>query len=359
MIKVNHILKIFVCLCVVCSNVFADQIILKSGDRLTGKVVSQDDEKVVLQTDFAGILTILKSSIEQVSISDTKAFETATVNKQAQKESSAPKAEDIEKAEETAKIVEIAKVEEPNAKESALAGASASIVPKKRALSFTSGWDGAANLGFSYTSGNSRTMIFTSGVRAEKSGENDKITTYFNALWNRNRVADINLTTSNAIWGGVRYDRNISKKWFAFGSFDFERDKPQLLNFRSVLGAGLGYHAIKNDRTELDVFSGAAWNRSWFFGPNTSSAEVLIGNTLKHKINERVKFQQGFTFYPNLTDTGEYRMIFDSTLSADVTKRIGWFVTVGDRFNSAPVFEAQKNDFLFTTGLKWSFGKVK
>lgn len=342
MIKLNHIFKIFVCLCFICANVFADQITLKSGDRLTGKVISQDDEKVVLQTDFAGILTISKSTIEKVSIEENS-----------KEEKSGPKAEDNAEVKETAKIEAELKTDKNDAE------TSAPIIPKKRVLPFTKGWDGAANLGFSYTSGNSRTMIFTSGIRAEKSGENDKVTTYLNALWNRNRVAGINLTTSNAVWGGIRYDRNITKKWFAFGSFDFERDKPQLLNFRSVLGAGLGYHAIKNDRTELDVFSGAAWNRSWFFGPNTSSAEFLIGNTLKHKINERMKFQQGFTFYPNLTDGGEYRMIFDSTLSADVTKRIGWFVTVGDRFNSAPVFGAQKNDFLFSTGLKWSFGKVK
>jgi hypothetical protein len=122
----------------------------------------------------------------------------------------------------------------------------------------------------------------------------------------------------------------------------------------------LGYHAIKNDRTELDLFSGVAWNRTWLVGaPNTSSAEILFGNSLKHKLNDRVKFQQGFTFYPNLTSGGDYRFIFDSTLSADVTKRIGWFVTIGDRFNSAPLPLVEKNDFLFATGLKWSFGKTK
>jgi hypothetical protein len=121
----------------------------------------------------------------------------------------------------------------------------------------------------------------------------------------------------------------------------------------------LGYHLIKNDKTELDLFGGAAYNRTWFVGLTRSSAEILVGNTLKHKFNDRVKFQQGFTFYPNLTQTGEYRFIFDSTLSADVTKRIGWFVTVADRYNSLPLLGIQKNDFLFATGLKVGFGKTK
>lgn len=321
------------------TNIFADQITLKNGDRLTGKVIKQDDEKIVLQTELTGIITISKSNIEKLLL------DTSFTKEENTKTEAEPKKEEAEKPVNDSALI---------TKNNAVPASS-----KRRALNFTEGWDGTANVGFSFTSGNSRTSTFTAGVRAEKSSEKDKWTTYLNTLWNRNRVAGINVTTSNAIWGGVRYDRNITKKWFGFGSFDFERDKPQLLNFRSVIGGGLGYHAIKNDRTELDFFGGAAWNRTWFVGSTRSSAEVLAGNTLKHKFNDKVKFQQGFTFYPNLTQTGEYRFVFDSTLSADVTKRIGWFVTVADRYNSLPLFGIEKNDFLFATGLKVGFGKTK
>ena len=129
------------------------------------------------------------------------------------------------------------------------------------------------------TRGNAKTSTFTAGIRAEKSSEKDKWTTYLNTLWNRNRVVNTDVTTSNAVWGGVRYDRNITSKLFAFGSYDFERDIPPLLRFRSVVGGGLGYHLIKNDQTELDVFGDAAWNKSWYIGTTTSSAEILVGNT--------------------------------------------------------------------------------
>lgn len=312
------------------TNIFADQITLKNGDRLTGKVIKQDEDKIVLQTEFAGDITISKTNVEKILL-------------------------DASYSKEAEKVAE----SETEKKEEKTASASATAT-KSRALGFTAGWDGTANLGFSLTSGNSKTSTFTAGIRAEKSSERNKWTAYTNSLWNRNRVAGINVTTSNAVWGGLRYDRNITKKVFAFGSYDFERDKPQLLNFRSVVGAGLGYHAVKNDNTELDFFGGAAWNKTWYVGGLTkSSAEALVGNTLKHKLNDKVKFQQGFTFYPNLTDTGEYRFVFDSTLSADLTKRIGWFVTIADRHNSLPLLGVEKNDFLFATGLKVGFGKTK
>ncbi|HRH41699.1 MAG TPA: DUF481 domain-containing protein [Pyrinomonadaceae bacterium] len=313
------------------TNIFADQITLKNGDRVTGKIIKQDDEKIVLQTEFAGDITISKTNVEKILLDAAFAKE----------------------PEKAAVSEVIAKSEEKEAEPTA-------PISKSRALGFTEGWDGTANVGFSFTNGNSKTSTFTAGIRAEKSSERNKWTAYTNSLWNRNRVAGINVTTSNAVWGGLRYDRNITKKVFAFGSYDFERDKPQLLNFRSVVGAGLGYHAVKNDNTELDFFGGAAWNKTWYVGGLTkSSAEALVGNTLKHKLNDKVKFQQGFTLYPNLTDTGEYRFVFDSTLSADLTKRIGWFVTIADRYNSLPLLGVEKNDFLFATGLKVGFGKKK
>ena len=330
------------------SNIFADQITLKNGDRLTGKIIKQDSDTIILQTDLAGLITVSKTNVEKILL-ETLAQDT--------KKEATP----IEKSETQGKggndaITGDAKTVAATDKEG---DASINPAAKNKALSFTEGWDGAANVGFSMTTGNTKNTTFTAGVRAEKSSDSDKWTTYMNSLWNRNRVGLVNVTTSNAVWGGVRYDRNITKKLFVFGSYDFERDQPQLVNFRSVVGSGLGYHAIKNDRTELDFFGGAAWNKTWYIGPNTSTAEALVGNTLKHKFNDRLKFQQGFTLYPNLTNGGDYRFLFDSTLSADITSRIGWFTTIANRYNSTPRFGAEKNDFLFATGLKVGFGKKK
>jgi putative salt-induced outer membrane protein YdiY len=332
-----------------------DQVILKNGDKISGKIIKKETDKIVIETELAGIITIPTLNIEKV-----------TENAEDREKVDIIKAK-YEKNE--TEIVTVENIEEPETKtEKTVENYENKLetevkMPimnqKKRALSLTVGWEGTANLGFSLTGGNSKTSTFTAGVRAEKSGESNKWTTYLNSLWNRNRIGNSNVTTSNAIWGGIRYDKNINKKTFVFGLYDFERDRPQRVNFRSVLGAGLGYHAVKNDKTELDLFGGAAWNKTWFIGPNRSSAEVLVGNTLKHKFNDRVKIQQGFTLYPSLSNGGEYRFIFDSTLTADVTKRMGWFVTLADRYNSLPLAGVQKNDYLFATGLKWSFGKIK
>ena len=49
------------------SAVFADQITLKNGDRLTGTVVKSDGKVLVLHTEFAGDVTLQFAAITQIT----------------------------------------------------------------------------------------------------------------------------------------------------------------------------------------------------------------------------------------------------------------------------------------------------
>jgi putative salt-induced outer membrane protein YdiY len=343
MAKRTNLLYLLVSLLLIVNSVRATEIVLKNGDRLSGKIIERTSDAVILETDYAGRLKIDRTYIETIS-------EGSATTKSA--EELRPTAAEPAKKAEPEKAA-AAKVPVPPA--------ALFTSGKKRGLFMraATGWDGNANLGFSYTSGNSNNIILTTGLRASKSTPNGGVSVYIRSLWNSTKSSGILRTTQNAYWGGGRYDRNINRKFFGFMSYDFERDKPKRLNFRSVVGGGIGHHTIKNENTELELLVGLAWNRTWQTGGDTNTPEGLGGLTFKHKINSRLKFQNSFTYFQNVTDRTEYRMLYDATVSADVTKRVGIFFSIGDRFNNDPVGVAKKNDFLFTTGLKWNFGKKK
>jgi len=314
-------------------NAFADDITLKNGDRVSGRIVEISDDSVTIETEYAGKLKIERSFISKIVEKDAAkvpAEKTETVT--------------------TARKEEPASVAPPPPKVRLFGG---------RYLGLADGWEGNANVGFSYTSGNSNTTTLATGLRAVKNGGSDKLTVYVRSLWHSNHGSGQLLTTQNAFWGGGRYDRNLARRVFGFVSYDFERDRPKKLNFRSVVGGGLGHHLVKNERTEIDVLAGAGWNRTWQTGPNSDTPEALFGASLKHRLNDRLRVQQTSTYYQKMTELSSYRFMFDASISADVTKRIGFFVTVGDRFNNKPAGTAKRNDFLFTTGMKWNFGKKK
>ena len=318
---------------------FANEVTLKNGDRISGTIVEETESLIVVETEYAGRVTISRKHIENIAKPEAR--------------NHGPKT-----SEETPVIAAAENKPATEAKEAPAAPARASLFAG-RMLGLTDGWEGSANVGFSLTSGNSKTSTMTTGVNAVKHGIDDKLTVYARSLWNSTRGDGKVVTTQNAFWGGGRYDRNVGDRVFGFVSYDFESDQPKKLNFRSVVGSGIGRHAVRNDRTELDVRAGGAWNRTWQPGDDNDTPEALAGATFKHKFNDRLRLQKAFTWFQNVTDTAEYRFIFDATLSVDVTKRIGLFFSTGDRFNNDPLGRAEKNDFLFTTGMKWSFGSKR
>ena len=323
------------------AHAFGNEVTLKNGDRLSGKIVEESEESVVIETEYAGKITIERKFI--AAIGEPK-------NETADKPVAA--------AEKPVAVVKVDVMPEPKGAKLT----SVAIKPPPPRLfrgPIHEGWEGNANIGFSYTSGNSNYTTMSTGLRATKNGGHDKLTVYARSLWYSNRNSGQMVTTQNAFWGGLRYDRNLDRRNFLFGSYDFERDRPKKLNFRSVVGGGFGMHLIKKDRTELDTLFGGAWNRTWQVGNDTDTPEALAGATFKHRFHEKLRVQNSFTFFQNVTDRDEYRFLFDATLTADVTKRIGIFFTVGDRFNNEPIGTSKRNDFLFTTGMKWSFGKKR
>ena len=48
---------------------FADQIVLKNGDRLTGVIETSDDKTLLIKTEFAGEVTVQWSAVQDINSS--------------------------------------------------------------------------------------------------------------------------------------------------------------------------------------------------------------------------------------------------------------------------------------------------
>jgi putative salt-induced outer membrane protein YdiY len=136
-----------------------------------------------------------------------------------------------------------------------------------------------------------------------------------------------------------------------------EFDEFQNLDLRSVLGGGLGWNVQNTDRTVLDFFSGGSFNQEFFTSETRKSGEIVLGQELTYKLVEAMALSERLAFYPNLSETGEYRLQFDSTLTTEIAQWLAWHFTISDRFLSNPIPGVKKNDVLITTGVRFSFGE--
>jgi putative salt-induced outer membrane protein len=218
------------------------------------------------------------------------------------------------------------------------------------------GWIGGANVGFALTRGNSQTKNLALAFNAARKTSNDKLGLYANTVYATNDAPGATpRTTANVIQGGIRYDHDLTPRLFAFAGADFQEDSLQTLNLRSILGGGLGLHAIKTERTTLDLLAGINYTRENYDAFTRNFAAATIGEELLHKLRASTSLMQSLYFYPNLSSAGDYRTTFNFGTVTKLSKWLGWQNAFGDIYVSNPPAGKKKNDILFTTGLNVSF----
>lgn len=346
------------------SAALADQITLKNGDHLTGTVVKSDGKILVLHTEFAGDVTVQFAAITQINTE--KPLHVALKDG---KTVVGP----IQRTDEKIEIAVTggAPVEVPSENVVAIRNDADQIAYEKTIHpGLLQGWTGGTAVGFSLTRGNSQTENLSLAFNAARATKDDKLTLYTNAVYGTNQLATPS-TTANTEQGGIRYDHNLNPRLFGFVGADFMSNALQDLNLRSVFSVGLGFHAIKNDNTTLDFLGGGNFTDENYTEyvvntggtpPPTTSFKVVhnygaltLGEELMHKVGKTTVLNEKLYFYPNLTETGEYRGTFDLGLVTKISKWLGWQNAFSDIYVTNPPPGARQNDVVLTTGLNVSF----
>jgi putative salt-induced outer membrane protein YdiY len=221
-------------------------------------------------------------------------------------------------------------------------------------------WSGFYQLGVAMARGNSSTTTINNAVTAERTTAHDKLGLYFNQLYATQSTAQPFGATANFAKGKAEYRRNLTPRFFLFGVTTQEHDQFQSLDLRSVYGGGAGVQLIKNDKGNWSVSAGAnAMRESFSTGLKRNSGEFSTGEDSSWQVTPTLKWTQALGFFPNLTETGAYRMNFDTSAVFTVAKWVDWHVTFSDRYLSNPVPGRLKNDTVFTTGVRLSFNQKK
>ena len=330
---------------------WADQIIMKNGDRATGSIVKKDGKSLTIKTDQFGLITVAWDQVESVRadkpvnvvLQDGKALQGTLSTTEGK----------VEVASETTKLsvtpAEVTSIRDAGEQRA---------YERLRNPGWAALWAGTASLGFAGTSGNARTLTFTTGVNAARVTNTDKTSIYFNVIKASALVNGKNSDTAQAIRGGAAYDHNLSPRLFVTAFNDWEYDKFQNLDLRFVLGGGLGFHAFKTERSQLDLLGGGDYNHSSFSTPVTrSSAEAFWGDDYALKVSGATSLVQNFRMFNDLTNTGTYRVNFDAGATTKISKWLNWNVSVSDRYLNRPAAGRKSNDLLYTTGLGVTFAR--
>jgi len=368
-----------------------DFVSLKNGDRLTGKILRSDGKTITIKTDYAGDVEIKWDAVDGFSSSEKLYLSlrdgqtiVGTVTSAAGGQVSVQTAETgvvtttreaitgvrtdtgvVDKTVDT--LGKVAKKTTDAVKDATkdVVDVSAGVYPYPGLLK---GWQGNFDIGLALTAGNTNSINFVMGLDASRETATDRLSLYASQIYAKSSVNDETVTTANAFRGGLRYDWKFKPRWSAFVFGQAETNDIQGLDFRFSFGGGLNYRAIDTERKKLDLFAGGAFTRDYyesdFFEPpfdpddlSKNSFELLFGDEYTWRISDRYRLKQRLEFYPNVTDFGEFRLNFDLNFSADLTRRIAWQNNFSYRWFTNPPPGFNQQDMIFTTGLRFKFGK--
>lgn len=349
--------------CLVSSFLFADQVTLKNGDRLTGTVVKSDGKTLVLHTDAADDVTLKMDAIQDIK-TDAELHVTLKDGKSAVGPVTTTDGK-IEIATKSGGMVEAAtddvKLIRNDAEQAAY--------DKSLHPGLMHGWQGGTNVGFSVARGNSQTENLALAFNAVHPTEHDKLTLYESSIYTRNDLASPSIV-ANLTTAGIRYDHDLRPKVFVFGAGDFMSNALQYLDLRQVYTGGFGYHVIKNDNTILDFLGGVNYTHETYsngapiagtgafvsYGVTNRLVALTLGEELNKKFGKSTVLTQNVDFYPDIQKyRGEYRFTFGLGTVTKISKWFGWQNQFADIYVSNPPVGSKKNDLLLTTGLNISF----
>ena len=333
------------------STAWADEVVMKNGDRVSGSIVKQDGKTITIKTDNFGVVAAAWDKVASIKsdqpvnvvLKDGKALLGTVAASEGRVEITT---KDTKVGVTPGEVTAMRDAGEQKAYERLLHPGLLQL------------WSGGGSVGFAGTNGNAQTSTFTAAFGVARVTTTDKISLDFNLIKASALISGQNASTAQAVRGGMGYDHNAGPRLFVNVFNDYEYDKFQNLDLRFVIGGGFGLHAVKNERSVLNVLGGADYNHSSFSTPLIrNAAEAFWGDEYTFRLTGASRLTQSFRMFNNLSDTGAYRVNLDVGVATKIKKWLSWNLALSDHYLSNPVPGRKSNDWLYTTGLGVTFAR--
>ena len=303
-------------------NSLADEVRLKNGDRLTGRVIRMEAGKLILKTSYAGDISIVWQEVASIMTDGSM--------KVVLKDETALEGNPLA-IEEGKMMLETGKLETPAS--FSLADVKAINPEPIKTVNITS-----------------RANVNITSERGNTDSDNYYFDGEFVARTKKNRYkiggelskeeSDGTTTSQNWLTYG-NYSHFLSKKWYLYADTLFEHDELKDLDLRSTLGAGAGYQIFETPLLNLSISAGLAkvdenfdvaedddytagqWSVNYdqyFFKKFVQLFHVSTGFVSFEDTNDwfyRTRTGLRFPVYKGLTATFQYNYDYDHQPSED------------------------------------------
>lgn len=327
---------------ITCSvNSFADEVIFKNGERVTGKVIDLLDGTIKITSDTMGDVSAPLDSISTFSTEapleihfmdgsvftkDILAHEDGWI-----KIAVGPDLQPME-----FKIADIEKINPPEVQ-----------------------WKGNITIGASISRGNSHTQDFYGSLKAVRRSEVDRISIEGNYLGKREKddTTGRKYTSERKTAFQLKYDYFFTDDIYGYAMGRMVRDASAELDIRFTAGTGAGYQIYETETFDLAVEGGLTWT-SEQYKDLTDDASYLGARAaygLEKDFNSYVTFFNRVEWNQAFEGEGGHLAYAEAGLrSSFIDSMFAEFKTILT-WDSTPADSAKRTDVTYLFSLGWTF----
>ena len=339
-----RIVIVLACLVLLAQMCLGDEINLKNGDRITGKIQHLVNGKLTIKADVAGPVTVDLSNIQTLSSDDPIEVNLKDETGFTQKVSSAEPGRFAIEGSESMKAQEFAV---------------ADIVSINPPVKPIPKWTGDIAVGITSTHGNTKTEMISANANFAKRTEKDRstVSTDYAQGTQRDKNTGEDVTIEDWWRAKGKYDYFFTKKMYGYLDGRYEKDAIAELDRRMIIGLGAGYQWIESDDMNFSSEFGLASLYEKFDNQTDSNSEITLqlGYNFDTKLRKNIKLVHDLTYYPSIDKFSDYYLTTTAGVRADFTETFFLTLKAMLNYDATPAIGAHKTDVKYFLGLGYRF----
>lgn len=231
-------------------------------------------------------------------------------------------------------------------------------------------WKTAINAGLGLTSGNSETSSFTAGIESRNTNDVTQIHWSLDGAYGEAEVNGVEDTTTEKAEAAASYRHIFSDPTYGYFNGSLLYDAIAHVNYRGILGPGVGTYLVKNATWDLGVELGATLIFEELENISRAQSEmdgeeegrvaaaeeniaVRIGQFYTRKLSDTANVWQSLEYLPLFDDFDDFLLSAELGIESSVNENMSLRLVAGNRYDATPAGGSEKNDFTLTGGLSY------
>ncbi len=128
-------------------------------------------------------------------------------------------------------------------------------------------------------------------------------------------------------------------------------DDIALVDYRAMLGPGLGVYVVKNDKRELSLEAGPSYVWEKVDGETDDYLALRFAERYTCQITKTAKLVQSLEYTPEASDFDNYLLNAEAGIEAAMNDRLTLRVVVQEKYDSTPAAGTEYNDVSLIAGI--------